>query len=244
MRNQRLCVLVFQLSKLVWPPVVLGDANRFMTGAEQIVHKEFNALFRREEIPLVFHVAAEHVGPLVVDSWDVVDVQLDTGNGGPPYDDPNEATQRMCSEDVLRYLRARTAGDLPWILPAGTTSRSLETQTACRASTTSRCSRTYLRAWASAAADPSCGKSRMEDCRGARRTVRFQASSVPQDDAEARNDFWSISGNYIHRHHDESGVHIFVPKEESFPIPLTYIAVTKATHTNLDVLQETRVTDY
>ena len=50
--------------------------------------------------------------------------------------------------------------------------------------------------------------------------------------------------NYINRHHDESRVRIFVPKEESFPIPLTYIAVTKATHTNLDVLQETRVTDY
>ena len=34
MRNQRLCVHGFQLAKLVWPPVVLRDANRFMTGAE------------------------------------------------------------------------------------------------------------------------------------------------------------------------------------------------------------------
>ena len=34
-----------------------------------------------------------------------------------------------------------------------------------------------------------------------------------------------------------------MPKEETFPIPLKYIDVTRATHTNLDVLQEKRFDD-
>ena len=35
-----------------------------------------------------------------------------------------------------------------------------------------------------------------------------------------------------------------MPKEESFRIPLRYIDVTRATHTTLDVLQESRLDDY
>ena len=64
------------------------------------------------------------------------------------------------------------------------------------------------------------------------------------DDSEARNDFWSISGNYIDRHHVEPRVKLYVPKEESFPIPLRYIDVTRATSSTLDVLQERRINDY
>ena len=33
-------------------------------------------------------------------------------------------------------------------------------------------------------------------------------------------------------------------REESFPIPLKYIDVTRTTHTNLDVKQEKRIDDY
>ena len=40
------------------------------------------------------------------------------------------------------------------------------------------------------------------------------------DDAEARNDFWSIQGDFIYRRHTEPRVHLYVPKEETFPIPL------------------------
>ena len=43
----------------------------------------------------------------------------------------------------------------------------------------------------------------------------FQISSL--DDGEARNDFWSISGNYIYRHHVEPRVKLYVPREESSP---------------------------
>ena len=40
-----------------------------------------------------------------------------------------------------------------------------------------------------------------------------------QDYAEARRDFWSIQGDVIHRHHHEPRVQLYVPKEETFPIP-------------------------
>ena len=66
----------------------------------------------------------------------------------------------------------------------------------------------------------------------------------PTDDAEARADFWSIQGDFINRHHNEPRVQLYVPKEETFPIPLKYIDVTRYTHTDLDVLQEKRIDDY
>ena len=64
-----------------------------------------------------------------------------------------------------------------------------------------------------------------------------------KDDAEARKDFWSVHGDFIHRHHNEPRVQLCVPKEESFLTPLKYIDVTRATHTNLDVLQEKHIDD-
>ena len=61
---------------------------------------------------------------------------------------------------------------------------------------------------------------------------------------EPRNDFWSVSGNFIHRHHVEPRVKLYSPREESFPIPLKNIDVSRTTHTNLDVKQEKRIDDY
>ena len=61
---------------------------------------------------------------------------------------------------------------------------------------------------------------------------------------EAINDFWSMSGNFIYRHHDEPRVKLYSPREESFPNPLKYIDVSRTTHTNLDVKQEKRIDDY
>ena len=37
---------------------------------------------------------------------------------------------------------------------------------------------------------------------------------------------------------------LYSPREESFPIPLKYIDVSRTTHTNLDVKQEKRIDDY
>ena len=67
--------------------------------------------------------------------------------------------------------------------------------------------------------------------------------SLP-DAGEAINDFWSMSGSFIYRHHVEPRVKLCSPTEESLPIPLKYIAVSRTTHTNLDVKQEKRIDDY
>ena len=68
--------------------------------------------------------------------------------------------------------------------------------------------------------------------------------SLP-DAGEAINDFWSMLGNFIHRHHvDEPRVKLYSPREESFPIPLKFIDVSRTTSTNLDVMQESRIDDY
>ena len=64
------------------------------------------------------------------------------------------------------------------------------------------------------------------------------------DAGEAINDFWSMSGNFRNRHHVEPRVKLYSPREESFPIPLKYIDVSRTTHTNLDVMQESRIDDY
>ena len=61
---------------------------------------------------------------------------------------------------------------------------------------------------------------------------------------EVRNDFWSFSGNFIYRHHVEPKVKLYVPREASFPVPLKYIDVTRATSTSLDVMLEKNIDDY
>ena len=67
--------------------------------------------------------------------------------------------------------------------------------------------------------------------------------SLP-DAGEAINDFWSMSRSFIFRHHVEPRVKLYSPREESFPIPLKYIDVSRTTQTNLDVMQEKRIDDY
>ena len=53
-----------------------------------------------------------------------------------------------------------------------------------------------------------------------------------------------MSGNFIYRHHVEPRVKLHSPREESFPIPLKYIDVSRTIHTNLDAKQEKRIDDY
>ena len=53
-----------------------------------------------------------------------------------------------------------------------------------------------------------------------------------------------MSGNFIYRHHVEPRVKLYSPREESFPVPLKYIDVSRTTQTNLDVKQEKRIDDY
>ena len=53
-----------------------------------------------------------------------------------------------------------------------------------------------------------------------------------------------MSGNFIYRHHVEPRVKLYSPREESVPVPLKYIDVSRTTQTNLDVKQEKRIDDY
>ena len=64
------------------------------------------------------------------------------------------------------------------------------------------------------------------------------------DAGEAMNDFWSMSGSFINRHHVEPRVKLYSPREESSLTPLKYIDVSRTTHSNLDVTQESRIDDY
>ena len=61
---------------------------------------------------------------------------------------------------------------------------------------------------------------------------------------EAIYDFWSMWGNFMYRHHVEPRVKLYSPREESFPIPLKHIDVSRTSCTNLDVKQEKRIDDY
>ena len=63
------------------------------------------------------------------------------------------------------------------------------------------------------------------------------------DAGEAINDFWSMSGYFIYRHHVEPRVKLYSPRKESFRIPLQQIDVSRTAHTNLDVNQEKRIDD-
>ena len=67
--------------------------------------------------------------------------------------------------------------------------------------------------------------------------------SLP-DAGEAINDFWSMSGNFIYRHHVEPKVRLYSPREESFPVQLKNFDVFRTTKTNLDVKQERRIDDH
>ena len=58
-----------------------------------------------------------------------------------------------------------------------------------------------------------------------------------------KNDFWSITGDFIYHHHVEPRAKLYMPKEELFPIPLKYIDVTRTTHTSLDILLEKHIDD-
>ena len=65
-----------------------------------------------------------------------------------------------------------------------------------------------------------------------------------RDDAEAKHVFCSITGECTYRHHVVPRVKLYMPKEETFPIPTKYIDVTRTTHTSLDVMMENHIEDY
>ena len=75
-------------------------------------------------------------------------------------------------------------------------------------------------------------------------TLQQLQEDSTRGDEEAWSDFWTITGEFIYRHHVEPRAKLYIPKEESFPIPLKYIDVTRTTHTSLDVLLEKHIEDH
>ena len=47
-----------------------------------------------------------------------------------------------------------------------------------------------------------------------------------RDEEEARNDFWTVTREFISRHYVVPRVKMYMPKEETFPVPTKYIDVT------------------
>ena len=73
--------------------------------------------------------------------------------------------------------------------------------------------------------------------KGVRPRVRLESRSG--EPARSPKNTSAMSGNFIYRHHVEPRVKLYSSREESFPIPLKHIDVSRTTHTNLDVKQET-----
>ena len=67
--------------------------------------------------------------------------------------------------------------------------------------------------------------------------------SLP-DAGEVINDFRSMSGSFMYRHHVEPRDKLCLPREESLIFPLKYIDVSKAAHKNLDVKQKKHIDDH
>ena len=55
---------------------------------------------------------------------------------------------------------------------------------------------------------------------------------------------WTITGEFIYRHHVVPRVKLYVPQEETLPFPMKYIDITRTTFTSLDVMLGKQVEDY
>ena len=97
--------------------------------------------------------------------------------------------------------------------------------------------------WRRSGPRPTRGESNIDFLGESEGSLPQPQDSFP-DAGEAMNDFWSMSWNFIYRHHVEPRVNLYSPREESFPVPLKYIDVSRTTRTNLDVKQQSRIDDY
>ena len=77
--------------------------------------------------------------------------------------------------------------------------------------------------------------------RTSRRTRRVLNRQKQKRTLKPGKTFGRSNVDFIDRHHIEPRVQLYVPKEETFPIPLKYIDVTGASYSHLNVLQEKRV---
>ena len=66
--------------------------------------------------------------------------------------------------------------------------------------------------------------------------------SQPMD--EMTDDREALDRRWVDRHHVDLRLQLYVPKEESFPIPLQHTCVVRAARRTLNVLQQSRTDDY
>ena len=71
-------------------------------------------------------------------------------------------------------------------------------------------------------------------------------SPTKLQDESTRDDEEAVmtSGEFIYRHHVILRVKLYVPREETFPLPVKYVDVTRTTYTSLDVMVEKNIADY
>ena len=74
-----------------------------------------------------------------------------------------------------------------------------------------------------------------------KKQTELRTSEADLEAVEAREDCWSISGEFIYRHHVRPREHLYLPKESSFPILFEYTDVVRQTKTNLDNLEESSI---
>ena len=79
---------------------------------------------------------------------------------------------------------------------------------------------------------------------GERRSDPRGSSDESQPVDEMTDDREALDRGLVDRHHVEPRLQLYVPKEESFQIPLRHTCVVRASHTTLDVLQDSRTDDY
>ena len=79
---------------------------------------------------------------------------------------------------------------------------------------------------------PNQGESKIDFLGESEGSLPQPQDSLP-DASKAMNDFWSMSGIFIYRHHVEHRVKLYSLREESFPTPQKYIDVSRTTHSNL-----------
>ena len=64
------------------------------------------------------------------------------------------------------------------------------------------------------------------------------------DAGEAFNDFWSMSGSFIYRHHVEPRVKLYSPREDSFTIPLDTLTYPELHIQIWTLSKRSRIDDY
>ena len=70
------------------------------------------------------------------------------------------------------------------------------------------------------------------------------SSEVRPEPQQSAEDYWTLQGDMLIRHHRRQRLSLFVPDDQNLPIPLKYIDVTRQTETSLESPSEKFINDY